>query len=142
VSDYTVMRAGEAPDYTGGSDSPFVGYGRPMASEQLSLNVRRLAPGASNVPGDDPSWGHSHRTIEELYFVVSGRVTVRLDSDEVELGPLDAVRMAPAVVRAARNDGDEEAVLLMCSVRVDDPMAESVGHEGFWPGQSDVPPAT
>jgi mannose-6-phosphate isomerase-like protein (cupin superfamily) len=132
VSDYAVMRAGEAPDYTGGSPSPFVGYGRPMGSEQLSLNVRRLAPGASNVPPDgDPSWGHSHRTIEELYFVVAGRVTVRLDSDEVELGPLDAVRIGPSVVRASRNDGDEEAVLLMCSVRVEDAMAESVGHEGF-----------
>ena len=125
MSDYTVMRAGEAPDYTGGSPSPFVGYARPMGAEQLSLNVRRLAPGAVNVPpGNDPSWGHSHRTVEELYLVVAGNVTVKLDDDEVELEPLDAVRIGPSVVRAMRNSGDAEAVVAMCSVQVDDPVLQ------------------
>jgi hypothetical protein len=39
------------------------------------------------------------------------------------------------VVRAARNDSDGQTVFVMCSVKVEDPMAESRPMEGFWPQQ-------
>jgi hypothetical protein len=43
------------------------------------------------------------------------------------------------VVRAADvpdyTGGDEEATLLMLSVRVEDHAAESQGHDGFWPAE-------
>jgi uncharacterized RmlC-like cupin family protein len=52
----------------------------------------------------------------------------------VTLGPRDAIRMAAGVPRATRNDGSVKAALVMVSVRTEDPRAESVVHEGFWPG--------
>jgi uncharacterized cupin superfamily protein len=133
VPEYRILRAGEAPDYTGDAPGAFLGYGRPLDAEQLAVNLRVLAPHTAHVaPGADPARGHSHRTIEEIYFVVEGEITVKLGDDVIALGPRDAVRIPPATPRAVRNDSDAEAALLMMSVRVDDHAAESVGHDGFW----------
>ena len=130
---YAIMRAAAAPDYTGDAPGAFLGYGRPLGAEQLAFNVRVLAPHTAHVaPGGDPTRGHSHRTIEEIYFVLAGEITIKLGDEVTTLGPRDGVLIAAATPRAVRNDGDEEAAFAMCSVRVEDIRAESVGHEGFW----------
>jgi mannose-6-phosphate isomerase-like protein (cupin superfamily) len=135
VSDYTILRAADAPDYTGDAPGAFVGYGRPLGAEQVAVNLRVLAPHTAHVPPNgDPTRGHSHRTIEEIYLVLEGEVAVKLGDDVVTLGPRDAIRMAAGVPRATRNDGSGKAALVMVSVRTEDPRAESVVHEGFWPG--------
>jgi mannose-6-phosphate isomerase-like protein (cupin superfamily) len=137
MSEYTIVRAAEAPDYTGDAAGAFLGYGRPMGAEQLAFNVRVLAPHSAHVPpGGDPTQGHSHRTIEEIYFVLAGEVTMKLGDDVTTLGPRDAVRIPPATARAVRNDSDEEAAFAMCSVRVEDIRAETQPHEHFWPGSA------
>jgi mannose-6-phosphate isomerase-like protein (cupin superfamily) len=136
VPPYAVLRAAEAPDYTGDAPGAFVGYGRPMGAEQIALNLRVLAPHTTHAPpGVDPASGHRHHTIEEIYFVVDGELTIRLDDDVVELGPRDAVLIAPETVRAMRNDSDRDATVVMCSVHVDDPRAESEWQDGFWPSE-------
>jgi uncharacterized cupin superfamily protein len=133
-SDYTLLRAADVPDYTGGTASPFLGYGRPLGTTQVALNIRELAPGEAHVPpGGDPAGGHSHKTIEEIYLLLEGEVTMKVGDDVVTLGPRDAIRMAAGVPRATRNDGSAKAALLMVSMRTEDPRAESVVHEGFWP---------
>jgi mannose-6-phosphate isomerase-like protein (cupin superfamily) len=134
MSEYTVMRADDAPDYTGDAPGAFLGYGRPMGAEQLAFNVRVLAPGTAHVPpGGDPTRGHSHATIEELYFVLDGVVTIKVDDDVLTLGPRDAILLPPSVVRAVRNDGEAEAAFALVSVKVADQATESHGHEDFWP---------
>ena len=134
MSDYTVLRATDAPDYSGGDPSRFLGYARPMGSGQLGLNVRELAPGASNVPPGDPATGgHSHGEVEELYFVLEGDVTVKVDDDEVVLGPRDAVLMQPGAVHMLRNCSKAPAAVLMVSRQVANPREESIWVEDFWP---------
>jgi len=131
---YTIVRAAEAPDYTGDAPGAFLGYGRTAEAEQLAFNVRVLAPHTAHAPpGGDPASGHSHRTIEEIYFVLAGEITIKLDDEVTTLGPRDAVRIPPATVRAVRNDSGEEAAFAMCSARVEDIASESQWHEGFWP---------
>ena len=137
MSDYSLIRREDAPDYTGDAPGAFLGYGRPLGAEQLAVNVRVLAPHTTHVaPGGDPAWGHSHRSIEEIYFVLEGEVQVKLGDTVETLHRHDAVRIPAATVRAVRNDGDEEAAFAMISVRVDDNRAESVPHEGFWPADT------
>jgi uncharacterized cupin superfamily protein len=137
VSDYAILRAADAPDYTGDAPGAFYGYGRALGAEQLAVNIRALAAHTAHVPpGGDPTRGHSHRTIEEIYVVLAGEIVVKLGDDVSTLGPLDAVRIPPATPRAVRNDSDAEATLLMVSVRVDDHAAESEGHDAFWPAAS------
>jgi uncharacterized cupin superfamily protein len=133
VSDYTVLRAADAPDYTGDAPGAFRGYARPMGSEQLAVNLRVLEPGMAHVPpGEDPALGHSHRTIEEIYFVVDGELTIKLADDVLTLGPRDAVRIPADTPRATRNDSAAETAFLLISVKVDDIRAESVRHDAFW----------
>ena len=132
-SGYTVMRAAEAPDYTGEAPGAFLGYARPMGSTQLGVNVRVLAPHTEHKPPGGPDgFGHSHRTIEELYFVLEGELALKLGDDVITLGPRDAVLIPAGTPRAVRNDADAEAAFLMCSVKSEDPRAESVQHEDFW----------
>jgi uncharacterized cupin superfamily protein len=135
VSDYTIVRAAEAPDFTGDAPGAFLGYSRPLGTEQLAFNVRVLAPRTAHVPpGEDPAWGHSHLSIEEIYFVLEGEIAIKLGDDVATLGARDAVRIAAETPRAVRNDSDQEAVFALCSVRVEDIRAESQPHDGFWPG--------
>jgi uncharacterized cupin superfamily protein len=134
MSDYTIMRADDAPDYTGDAPGKFLGYARPMGSEQLGVNLRVLEPGRSSVPpGMDENAGHSHDDVEELYFVLEGELSLKLDDDVIELGRWDAVRIPPQVKRAMRNQGDTDLAVLMVSQKMSDPQAQSHFHEGFWP---------
>jgi mannose-6-phosphate isomerase-like protein (cupin superfamily) len=132
-SGYTLMRATEAPDFSGDAPGAFLGYARPMGSEQLAFNLRVLEPGmTAGPPGTDPAWGHHHKTIEELYLVIEGELTMKLGDDELTLGPRDAVLIQPETMRAARNDTDKQAVLAMFSVKIPDIRAESVMADDFW----------
>ena len=45
----------------------------------------------------------------------------------------DAVLIPAGTPRGTRNPTDTEAAFAMISVKVEDPMAESVPVEGFWP---------
>jgi uncharacterized cupin superfamily protein len=133
MSDYTIMRAADAPDFTGDAPGAFLGYGRPMGAQQIAFNVRVLAPHTVNVPpGEDPSRGHSHRTIEEIYFVLEGEVRIKLGDAVETLGPRDAVLVPPGTPRQFRNDGDADAAVAMVSVRIQDPRTESQWHDAFW----------
>jgi quercetin dioxygenase-like cupin family protein len=134
MTGYTIVRAADAPDYTGDAPGAFLGYGPALGAEQLAVNLRVLPPHTAHVaPGGDPTRGHSHRTIEEIYFVLEGEITVKLGDDVLTLGPRDAVRIAPATPRAVRNGSGAEAAFAMCSVRVEDHAAESQSHDAFWP---------
>jgi uncharacterized cupin superfamily protein len=136
MSDYTIMRSDEAPDFSGDAPGAFLGYGRRLGSEQLAVNVRVLEPGMSAAPpGSDPSWGHNHKTIEEIYLVFDGELRVKLGDSVETLRPYDAVLIPASTPRAVRNETDQEARLAMISVKVEDPMAESVAREGFWKGR-------
>ena len=132
-SGYTVLRAADAPDYAGDAPGAFLGYGRALGSKQLAVNLRVLEPHSAHVaPGGDPTRGHSHRIIEEIYLVLDGEVTVKLGDDVLTLGPRDAVRIPAETPRAVRNDSSAEAAFLMISRKVEDIRAESVRHDAFW----------
>jgi mannose-6-phosphate isomerase-like protein (cupin superfamily) len=55
------------------------------------------------------AFGHKHDNAEEVYVVLGGSGRVKLDDEIVDIGPLDAIRVAPGVVRCfeAGTDGLE-----------------------------------
>lgn len=133
--DYAVLKAADAPDHAQGQTPghEFRGYGG-LGSEQVSLNVIHLEPGATHkVPGMSDDIGHSHEEIDEVYIVAAGEVTVKVGDDVLVLGPLDAIRMAPGVMRASRNTSDEPATVIMLSPKMRDPQGQSHFEDGFWP---------
>lgn len=83
--------------------------------------------------GSRGSYGHCHKTQEELYLVASGTLTFKLGDDVVEAGPGTAVRVSPSTWRGLHNDSGEDAILIITSVQVADPEAEVETRDGFCP---------
>jgi uncharacterized cupin superfamily protein len=134
MSGYKVLRADEAPDFTGDAPGAFIGYGRPMGAEQIAFNVRVLEPGTTNVPpGYDEALGHAHTEIEEIYFVIDGEITVKAGDEVLTLRPRDAILLPAGTIRSVRNESGAQAAFAMVSVKMDDPVAGSSFHENFWP---------
>ena len=67
-------------------------------------------------PGKRQGFAHRHDEAEEVYVVVGGSGRVKLDDDVKDIGHLDAIRVAPSVVRAFEA-GDEGLELLAFGAR-------------------------
>jgi quinol monooxygenase YgiN/mannose-6-phosphate isomerase-like protein (cupin superfamily) len=65
-----------------------------LAAQQTGIGHHRLRPGRRQP------FGHRHDRAEEVYVVLSGSGRVKLDDEIVQIGRLDAIRVAPAVTRA------------------------------------------
>ncbi len=130
-ADYEVRERGAVTDYM--AEYPDFGemrsYTDALDAEQVALTWRRMPAGT----GGRGSYGHRHKTQEEIYLVVSGVITFKIGDDTFEAGPGTAVRIGARAVRSVHNDSDEEAELVMCSVRVEDIEAETETEDGFWP---------
>lgn len=50
-------------------------------------------------PGRRSAFGHRHEQAEEIYVVLSGGGTIRLEEETREIAPLDAIRVAPRLAR-------------------------------------------
>ena len=66
----------------------------PLGAEQTGVTHFRLHPGKRSP------FSHRHEQAEEIYVVLSGSGTVKLDDELSAVGPLDAIRVAPDVARA------------------------------------------
>ena len=64
-------------------------------------------------PGQRQPFAHKHKQAEEVYVVLAGSGRAKLDDDIVELASRDAIRVAPAVVRAFEADGDGMEILVV-----------------------------
>jgi mannose-6-phosphate isomerase-like protein (cupin superfamily) len=129
MSDYTIRSIEDVPD---AFDGKYPGTMRFMTeqigAEQLALTHRLMPPKSGGKGG----YGHRHKTQEEIYFVISGVLQFKLDDAIVDVGAPSAVRVAPHVVRSIWNDGPDDAELVICSIRLDDPRADGEIVEGFW----------
>ena len=66
-------------------------------------------------PNKHHAFGHRHKEAEEVYVVLAGSGTCRLDDDEVPVTRLDAIRVGPDVTRGFAA-GPEGLELLVFSV--------------------------
>src|SRR3954451_23205713 len=64
-----------------------------LDAERTGLSHHRIAPDQRQ------GFGHRHENAEEVYVVIGGAGRVKLDDEIVQLGRLDALRVAPAVTR-------------------------------------------
>jgi mannose-6-phosphate isomerase-like protein (cupin superfamily) len=126
---YSIATREQALDFM--ADYPGYGeqrwYSDALATEQVSFSWRRMPPGT----GGRGSYGHRHPGQEEVYFVISGSVTFKVDDDVFEGAPQTAVRIGGDAYRSVHNDTDDEAQLLIFSTRFAEPALERL--DGFWP---------
>ena len=128
---YTVVKREDAPDFM----AEYPGFGE-MRMFNEALKGDEIAFSWRSMPektGGKGSYGHRHKTQEEVYFVISGVVQFKLDDDVIDVEPGTAVRVGRQVVRSVWNDGPGEATLVICSKKIDDPHADTELVEDFWP---------
>jgi mannose-6-phosphate isomerase-like protein (cupin superfamily) len=68
--------------------------------EDLKLGLISLRP-------HDELAAHAHDREEQLYYVLEGEGTIRMDDREFALKPGTAVRIAPGVVHGVSNPNDD-----------------------------------
>jgi mannose-6-phosphate isomerase-like protein (cupin superfamily) len=129
MSGYTVKTLDEVADVLGDYPGEMRMLTSDLGAEQVALTYRRMP----QHTGGKGSYGHSHARQEELYFVVSGRLQFKLGDEVVEAARGTAIRVAPEVVRSVWNDEPEDAELVIVSIRLDDPAAETNLTPDFWP---------
>ena len=129
MADYKIVSLEEVDDWLGDYPGEMRGITYAIGSEQVALTYRRMP----QHTGSKGSYGHRHKTQEELYFVISGKLQFKLGDDVVECSRGTAIRVAPEVVRSVWNDEPEDAELVIVSTRIDDPRADGETVDGFWP---------
>jgi mannose-6-phosphate isomerase-like protein (cupin superfamily) len=83
----------QAPNFDLSPDMEFRMARVPLELENSGVSYLRVAPNF-RIP-----FGHTHKTQEEVYLVVSGSVRVKVEDDTVELGPWDAIRVHKDTMR-------------------------------------------
>jgi mannose-6-phosphate isomerase-like protein (cupin superfamily) len=130
VADWTVRRLEEIPDVLGDYPGEMRMSGSSdLGNEQVSFTWRRM-PAKTGGKG---SYGHRHKTQEEIYFVASGTLQFKLEDEVLDVPEGSVVRIAPSVWRSVWNEGPDDAVLIMCSSRLDNPRDDVEFLEDFWP---------
>lgn len=100
----------------------------PLELEKSGLSYQRIEPGKRQP------WGHRHTEQEEIYVVLSGGGTAKLGSEEVEVGPLDAIRVAPELARNFEAGPDGLELLAFGAPRApgQEPGGDSELLPGWW----------
>lgn len=129
MGDWKILDLADVPDVSGDYPGEFRMVTGPTGCEQVAATYRRMPAGT----GGKGSYGHRHRTQEELYLVLSGRVEFKLEDEVVEVGPMAAVRIGPSVARSVWNEGPDDAELVMVSTRTEDLDADVEKVPDFWP---------
>jgi mannose-6-phosphate isomerase-like protein (cupin superfamily) len=131
MADYQIVHLEDVADWLGDYPGEMRGITYAIGAEQVALTHRRMP----QHTGSKGSYGHRHRTQEEIYFVLSGRLQFKLDDDVVEVGARQAVRVPPQTWRGVWNEEPEDAELIIVSTRrSDDPSADTEkSGDDFWP---------
>ncbi len=130
MSGYTIKRLDEVADVLGDYPGEMRMLTRELGNEQVALTFRRMPQHTGGKGG----YGHYHKTQEELYYVISGRLQFKLGDEVIEADGGTAVRVSPETPRSVWNDEPEDGHLLIVSTRLPDSAGDdSVIVEGFWP---------
>jgi mannose-6-phosphate isomerase-like protein (cupin superfamily)/quinol monooxygenase YgiN len=95
---YTIQLLTDVPDM-----APKFGLGELGAARFATGSLAAQDTGVAYHhlrPGKRQAFGHRHEQAEEVYVVLSGTGRIKLDDEIVEIGPRDAIRVSPPVIRA------------------------------------------
>ncbi len=82
-------------------------------------------------PGFRAPFGHTHSEQEEVYVIISGSARVAVGDEVVELGELDAIRIAPETMHGMEAGSDGAEILAFGAPNTDNKDADM--QPGWWP---------
>jgi mannose-6-phosphate isomerase-like protein (cupin superfamily) len=129
MANYTLKPLEEIPDVLGDYPGEMRMGSFGLDCEQVAFTWRRMPP----QTGGKGSYGHRHKTQEEVYFVASGTLVFKLEDEIMDVPAGTIVRVAPEVARSVWNEGPDDAVLIMVSKKIDDPLGDTEQVPDFWP---------
>jgi mannose-6-phosphate isomerase-like protein (cupin superfamily) len=130
MADYTIKRVEEVADVLGDYPGEMRMMTGDLECEQVAFTYRRMP----QHTGGKGSYGHRHKTQEEVYFVVSGKLQFKLGDEVHDLESGTAVRVPPETWRSVWNDEEEDAELIIVSKHVPGGSAEDAEYlKDFWP---------
>jgi mannose-6-phosphate isomerase-like protein (cupin superfamily) len=107
---YTIKNLRETPDSAAKHGLGELGEAH-FPREELGAESTGLAYHVLR-PGKRLPFGHRHDQAEEVYVVLAGGGRIRLDDEIVDVGELDAIRVAPPVKRGFEAGPDGLSVLV------------------------------
>jgi mannose-6-phosphate isomerase-like protein (cupin superfamily) len=129
VSGYKIRSLDDVRDVLGDYPGEMRFFGKPLGAEQVTFTHRRMP----QHTGGKGSYGHRHKTQEEIYFILSGKLQFKLDDEVIEAGRGTAIRVAPEVVRSVWNAEPEDAELVIVSTCIEDVRGDAEMIPDFWP---------
>jgi mannose-6-phosphate isomerase-like protein (cupin superfamily) len=130
MAGFSITKLEDVPDVSGDYPGEMrMSAAGDIGNEQVAFMWRRM-PAQTGGKG---SYGHRHKTAEEIYFVIDGTVQFKLEDEIHDLGPGTIVKCSPEVVRSVWNEGPDDAVVFIFSRRSDDPGEDVETVDGFWP---------
>lgn len=130
MAGYTIRALEEIPDVLGDYPGEMrMSSASDLGTEQVGFTWRRMPP----LTGGKGSYGHRHKTQEEVYFVASGTLQFKLEDEILDVQAGTVVRVSPETARSVWNAGPEDAVVIIVSRRSDDPSDDVEQVEEFWP---------
>jgi len=133
MPDYTIKNLRDtedmAPKFGLAPDMEARFPGSDLGLEATGVSLQRLAPNATQP------FGHSHRTQEEVYLVLSGDGRLKLDDEIVELRQWDAIRIAPTVMRAVSGGPQGIEFLAFGATQGTTARDDAETQAGWWNGQ-------
>jgi mannose-6-phosphate isomerase-like protein (cupin superfamily) len=140
MAGYTIRALEEIPDVLGDYPGEMrMSAASDLGTEQVGFTWRRMPP----LTGGKGSYGHRHRTQEEVYFVASGTLQFKLEDEVIDVSEGTVVRVSPEVARSVWNAGPGDAILIVVSKKSEDPRDDVETVDEFWPeGESEAEPAS
>ena len=87
----------------------FVGQALGATGSELSFQTL--------VPGQDSGFLHTHKTHEELYFILKGEGLYQVDGEQFAVSEGTVIRVSPDGKRALKNTGTTDLVMLCIQYR-------------------------
>ena len=118
---------GPRPRFDGAPDLEFRSATKALELEQSGLAYQRVPPG-HRFP-----YGHTHKTQEEVYVVVSGSGRMKVDDEIVELKEWDAVRVPPGRWRGYEAGPEGLEILVIGAPNLgENPREDVEGQRDWW----------
>ena len=83
-------------------------------------------------PGQDSGFLHTHKTHEELYFILRGEGQYQVDGEIFPVSEGSVIRVSPEGKRALKNTGNEDLTMLCIQYKAtpfteaDSPMTDGI----------------
>ena len=119
MADYTIKALADVTDMLGDYPGEMRLATYEIDAEQAALTWRRMPP----QTGGKGSYGHRHKTQEEIYLVVSGTLQFKLDDEVIDVPAGTVVRVAPAGRPLRLERGAWRRRVVIAAMKIDDPRA-------------------